>query len=153
MGSNGSPNGSPRIWAPTSPAGPEPAPQAGRAPCCLALGGEIRPGVEVVLEALGFADLLNGADLVLTGEGRLDRQTLAGKAPIGVARAAAEAGVPCAAVVGTSELEPAEAGFVAVRSLVDHFGDQAAAMSKAEGGLATLAAAVIRSFASARSRP
>jgi glycerate 2-kinase len=117
----------------------------------LALGAEMRPGIEVVLEAIGFDGLLAGADLVITGEGKLDRQTLAGKAPIGVARAAAEAGVPCAAVVGTSELEPAEAGFVAIRSLVDHFGDQAAAMSKAEGGLATLAAAVVRSFASARS--
>jgi glycerate 2-kinase len=125
----------------------------GTAAMLMTLGAEIRPGVEVVLDALGFADRLNGADLVLTGEGKLDRQTLAGKAPIGVARAAAQAGVPCAAIVGTSELEPAEAGFVAVRSLVDHFGDQAAAMSKAEGGLATLAAAVVRSFASARSRP
>ncbi len=116
----------------------------------MALGGSLRPGVEVVLEALQFPDLLNSADLVITGEGKLDRQTLGGKAPIGVANAAAAAGVPCAAIVGSSEIEPAEAGLVAVRSLVDHFGDPATAMAKAEAGLATLAAAVVRSFASAR---
>ncbi len=119
----------------------------------MALGALLRPGVEVVLEALGFAEKLDGADLVITGEGKLDRQSLGGKAPIGVARAAAEAGVPCAGIVGASEIEPADAGMVAVRSLVDHFGDSAAAMAKAPEGLAALAAAVVRSFASARMRP
>jgi glycerate kinase len=116
----------------------------------MALGATLRPGVEVVLEALRFPDLLGGAGLVITGEGRLDRQTLGGKAPMGVARAAAEAGVPCAAIVGASEIEPSEAGLVAVRSLVDHYGDPATAMAKAEAGLATQAAALVRSFASAR---
>jgi glycerate kinase len=119
----------------------------------LALGASIRSGVEVVLEALRFADRLNGADLVITGEGRLDRQTLGGKAPVGVVRSAAEAGVPCAALVGATEIEAADAGFVAVRSLVDHFGDPATAMARAEKGLSTLAAALVRSFASAKMRP
>ncbi|MGH2794649.1 MAG: glycerate kinase [Actinomycetota bacterium] len=119
----------------------------------MALGASLRSGVEVVLEALRFSDLLNSADLVITGEGKLDRQTLAGKAPLGVAKAAAEAGVPCAAIVGASEIEPEEAGMVAVRSLVDHFGDPARAMAKADAGLATLAASLVRSFASARTRP
>lgn len=119
----------------------------------MALGASLRPGVEVVLEALRFAERLNGADLVITGEGKLDRQTLGGKAPVGVARAAAEAGVPCAAIVGASELDVSDAGFASVRSLVDHFGDPATAMAKAGAGLATLAAAVVRSFHSARMRP
>lgn len=119
----------------------------------MALGASLRPGVEVVLDALGFDDLLRSADLVITGEGKLDRQTLAGKAPAGVARAAAEAGVPCAAIVGVSEIEPSDAGLVAVRSLVEHFGDPARAMAKADAGLATLAATLVRSFASAKMRP
>lgn len=118
----------------------------------LALGAEMRPGIEVVLEAIGFDRTLAGADLVITGEGKLDRQTLGGKAPAGVARAAADAGVPCAAIVGSSELEPADAGMVAIRSLVEHFGDQEHALARAEEGLATLGAAVVRSFASARMR-
>lgn len=116
----------------------------------MALGASLRPGVDVVLEALRFADLLDGADLVITGEGKLDRQTLGGKGPIGVARAAAEANVPCAALVGVSELDGVDAGLVAVGSLVDHFGDPAAAMARADEGLAALAAALVRSFFSAR---
>lgn len=117
----------------------------------MALGASLRPGVDVVLEALGFTERLAGAALVITGEGTLDRQTLGGKGPIGVARAAADAGVACAAIVGVSEIDPADAGLVAVRSLVEHFGDSKTAMAKAEEGLETLAAAVVRSFAAARS--
>jgi glycerate 2-kinase len=59
-----------------------------------------RPGIDVVLDLIEFDDLLPGAALVVTGEGWLDRQSLAGKAPIGVARRAAMAGVPTVAVVG-----------------------------------------------------
>ena len=61
-------------------------------------GARMRPGIDLVLELAGFADLLRGADLVVTGEGCLDEQTLAGKAPAGVAAAAAAAGVPAVAV-------------------------------------------------------
>ena len=53
---------------------------------------------------MGFDRLLEGADLVVTGEGSLDEQSLAGKAPIGVARAAARAGVPVVAVAGRNVL-------------------------------------------------
>jgi len=54
----------------------------------------LRPGVEVVLEATGFDDLVKGATLVITGEGRTDAQTAMGKAPVGVAAAAKRHGVP-----------------------------------------------------------
>ncbi|MFT3847143.1 MAG: glycerate kinase [Propionivibrio sp.] len=54
----------------------------------------LKPGVEIVLEAVGFADLVRTADLVITGEGRTDRQTAFGKAPVGVARVAKAFGVP-----------------------------------------------------------
>ncbi|MES2461829.1 MAG: glycerate kinase [Armatimonadota bacterium] len=61
---------------------------------------ELVPGVELVLDALQFDTHLENADLVLTGEGRLDAQTLGGKAIAGVARRAKAAGVPVGAVVG-----------------------------------------------------
>ncbi len=64
------------------------------------LGASLRSGIEVVLEGLDFEARLAEADLVLTGEGRLDGQTLQGKACLGVARAAARCGVPCVALVG-----------------------------------------------------
>ena len=65
----------------------------------------IVPGVDLVMEATGFAAKLAGADLVLTGEGRIDGQTAFGKTALGVARRAAAAGVPCVAVGGGVEPE------------------------------------------------
>ncbi|WP_405138316.1 glycerate kinase [Nocardia sp. NBC_01388] len=64
------------------------------------LGARTEPGIEIILRHLEFGDRLAGARLVITGEGCLDRQTLHGKAPIGVARAAVAAGVPVLAVSG-----------------------------------------------------
>jgi glycerate kinase len=65
----------------------------------------LSPGVDLVIEATGFVAKLGGADLVLTGEGRIDAQTAFGKTALGVARRAAEAGVPCIAVGGGVEPE------------------------------------------------
>lgn len=62
-------------------------------------------GVDLVMEATSFAGKLVGADLVLTGEGRIDGQTAFGKTALGVARRAAAAGVPCIAVGGGVEPE------------------------------------------------
>ena len=71
---------------------------------CLAfLGARAEPGVERVLSLVGFDRLLQDADLVVTGEGRLDAQTAHGKVVAGVAAACARAGVPCVAVVGSVE--------------------------------------------------
>ena len=66
----------------------------------LFAGAVLRPGVEMVLDAMGFARYLDGADLVITGEGRTDRQTLHGKAPLGVARFATRHGVPVVCLSG-----------------------------------------------------
>jgi glycerate kinase len=60
----------------------------------------LRPGVEVVLEATGFDRRVAGAALVITGEGRTDAQTAMGKAPVGVAAAAARHGVPVVCLSG-----------------------------------------------------
>jgi glycerate 2-kinase len=87
-----------------------------------ALGATIRPGVELVLDLSGFETALDGADLVITGEGSLDAQSLAGKTPVGVARAAARRGIGVVAVAGRSTLREAElaaAGITAVYALSD----------------------------------
>ncbi|OWL88613.1 glycerate kinase [Halopseudomonas aestusnigri] len=60
-----------------------------------------RPGIELVAELAGLAEALQGADLVITGEGRLDGQSLHGKTPVGVARLARAAGVPVIALAGS----------------------------------------------------
>jgi len=67
-------------------------------------GARLMPGASLVLDVVGFRRCLDDVDLVVTGEGRLDRQTLAGKAPYAVAQAAASRGVPVAAVAGTVDV-------------------------------------------------
>ena len=64
------------------------------------LGGELKRGVEIVLEETRLAEAIQDADLVVTGEGRLDAQTVMGKAPIGVARLAKRFGKPVLAFSG-----------------------------------------------------
>jgi glycerate 2-kinase len=82
---------------------------------------ELRPGVELALDALGADRVLEGATFAITAEGMLDTQTLAGKVPVGVARRARRHGVPVVAVGGTvAPLERStvgrfrEAGIVAI---------------------------------------
>jgi glycerate 2-kinase len=86
------------------------------------LGASMRPGIDVVLELVDFPRLIDGASLVVTGEGSLDQQSLGGKAPLGVADAARRAGVPTLAVAGRTTLSPIEltnAGFAATYTLQD----------------------------------
>jgi glycerate kinase len=65
------------------------------------LGAQFKAGVEVVGELVGLAEAVAGADLVITGEGRFDAQTLRGKTPFGVARVAGQHGVPVIVIAGT----------------------------------------------------
>jgi len=86
------------------------------------LGAEPRAGIDLVLDLADFDAALADAALVITGEGSLDEQSLSGKAPVGVARAAARHGIPVAAVVGRSTLTGAQlaaAGISAVYTLSD----------------------------------
>ena len=76
----------------------------------------LRPGVELLMEATDFDARLATADLVVTGEGRIDAQTAFGKTALGVARRALAAGVPCVAVGGGVEPEGIEA-LAAVRAV------------------------------------
>jgi glycerate kinase len=86
------------------------------------LGARTRPGAELVFELTGLADAVSIADLVVTGEGSLDAQTLHGKAPAAVAALARDKGIRSVAVAGQVLLSPAElagAGFAAAYALVD----------------------------------
>ncbi len=97
------------------------------------LGADLVVGADLVLGLIGFDAALAGAGLVVTGEGSLDRQTLTGKAPLGVARAAGRRGVPVVAVAGRVLLtgpELAAAGFTIAYALTDLEPDPAIAMSR-----------------------
>jgi glycerate 2-kinase len=70
-------------------------------------GARLLPGASFVLDAIGFDAHLPAADLVVTGEGRLDRQTLAGKVVAEIARRCRDQGVACCAIVGGRDLDDA----------------------------------------------
>ena len=86
-------------------------------------GARLRPGVEVVMQACGFQDRLIAADLVITGEGSFDAQSLRGKVPAGIMREAGIAGVSVVIVCGRAEVSPPGATVV---SLVDQVGESVA---------------------------
>ena len=81
----------------------------------VGLGASFRPGIEVMLDVLGFAPALERATLVITGEGSLDEQTLHGKAPAGVAAAARAADKEVIAVCGRLALPPEALGRAGIR--------------------------------------
>jgi glycerate kinase len=98
------------------------------------LGARSRPGIELVLDLADFAGRLPQADVVITGEGSIDAQTLQGKGPAGVAAAAAALGVPVLAVAGRVLLDASQlrtAGFAATYALLDLEPDPARCMANA----------------------
>jgi glycerate 2-kinase len=99
-----------------------------------ALNAELKPGIELMLELVGFAEQLPGARLVITGEGSLDEQTLSGKAPAGVAAAAKEAGIPVVTVSGRLQLSTDQlhaAGVAQAYALTDIEPDPARCIAEA----------------------
>jgi glycerate 2-kinase len=117
----------------------------------VALGARFRPGIEVMLDVLGFAPALARATLVVTGEGSLDEQTLHGKAPAGVAAAARAAGVETVAVCGRLALPPEALGHAGIRrayALTDLEPDPAVCMTQAGPLLERAAEAIARDFLS-----
>ncbi len=105
------------------------------------LGADLQPGIELVLDLVGFAHRVEGADLVVTGEGALDEQTLRGKAPAGVAAAARRHGVPVVAVCGSNSLDPERlhaAGITAAYALLDREPDLQRCLTQAPALLAAL---------------
>ncbi|OIJ88439.1 glycerate kinase [Streptomyces colonosanans] len=100
----------------------------------LLLGARFRPGIEVMLDVLGFAPALERASLVITGEGSLDEQTLHGKAAAGVAAAVRAAGKEVVAVCGRLALPPeavARAGIRQAYPLTDVEPDMATCIAYA----------------------
>lgn len=105
-------------------------------------GAEYRSGIELVLDSLEAEKRLAGADLVVTGEGQMDTQTLHGKGPMGVARMAKDRNIPCFALVGSvggGEKELHTEGMTAIYSIVP--GPIALEAAMADGGNLLAAAA------------
>ncbi|HEV2921577.1 MAG TPA: glycerate kinase, partial [Actinomycetota bacterium] len=115
------------------------------------LGAELRPGIEPVLELVGFERAVDGADLVVTGQGRLDAPSLRASAPLGVARAAAGHGVPVVALAGAVEVANRElraAGFEEGHALGELEPDPARVLAGTGPLLERLAERVGRAWAS-----
>ena len=110
----------------------------------------VRPGVEVVADLVGLAAALEDADLVLTGEGRADAQTLAGKAAMGVARLASARRTPVVLLAGALGDGAAALGGATAISLVQPIGDRpmdlASAMADTERLLADAAERLARTI-------
>ena len=114
------------------------------------LGASLRSGIELVLDLVGFQEAVAGADLVVTGEGKLDAQSLRGKAPFGVARAATAHGVPVVALGGVVEVAARElraAGFEEAHALAELEPDPRRSMAEAAPLLERLAERVGRAWA------
>jgi glycerate kinase len=107
----------------------------------------LRPGVDIVIEATNLRQRLQGADLCITGEGKLDVQSLSGKTPVGVARLCKELGVPCVAIVGVAgegaERALAE-GLRSIHAIRQSVMSEQDSMRKAADLLASKAAQVVR---------
>ncbi|WP_134653961.1 glycerate kinase [Streptomyces sp. H23] len=115
----------------------------------MLLGARFRPGIEVMLDVLGFAPALERADLVITGEGSLDEQTLHGKAPAGVAAAARAAGKEVVAVCGRLALPAETLGRAGIRwayPLTDVEPDVAKCIADAGPILERVAESIARDF-------
>ncbi|MFC7548354.1 glycerate kinase [Plantactinospora sp. GCM10030261] len=137
---------------PTCPAGLAGLPGAGAAgglgAAILALGGRCESGIGLVTRLIGLDAALDATDLVITGEGSFDQQSLRGKVVAGVAGAARDRGVPCVVVAGrvsTGRREAAAAGVTEAHSLVEHYGGEdrdgvVQAMARPAEGLRAIAA-------------
>ena len=112
------------------------------------LQGALRPGIDTLLDAVHFDTLLKDADMVFTGEGRIDGQSAAGKVPVGVARRCRAKGVPCVALcgcIGPGVEAVYTQGVTAVfASLRDSAPDFATVKQNSHGDMAYLADSVMR---------
>jgi glycerate 2-kinase len=113
-----------RTWATTAGAGAA----GGCGFAALALGARMVSGADFFLDLLDFDRALTAADLVVTGEGRLDRQTLDGKLPVVVARRAAP--LPVVAVVGRNDLGRQSSDFTAIHAVTDYANTDTASDSR-----------------------
>ena len=117
-------------------------------------GGILHPGAEYVLDFVGFREVLAHADLVITGEGKTDRQTAQGKLPFTVARYAREAGVPVLGLCGTFAPDASlyKDGFDAVFSIINAPSSLEECMAMTESLLENAAYNAAGFFAAVKSR-
>jgi glycerate kinase len=109
----------------------------------LALGGRTVSGIGLITTLIGLEAELDAADLVITGEGSFDHQSLRGKVVAGVANGARDRGLPCVVLAGrieTGHREAANAGVSEMYSLVEHFGTVEEALAEPSRGLRELSA-------------
>ncbi|PSV02226.1 glycerate kinase [Photobacterium leiognathi subsp. mandapamensis] len=114
---------------------------------------QLRPGIEIVMDAVNLADALKDADLVITGEGRIDSQTIHGKTPIGVARAAKRFNKPVIGIAGSLSYDcnvVHEHGIDAVFSVVPRSVSLAEALAEAAINVELTARNVAAIYALAR---
>jgi glycerate kinase len=116
-------------------------------------GATLRPGIDIVIDATHLRDRLRGADLCLSGEGRLDRQSLAGKTVVGVARLCQEMAVPCIAIAGSVEdgLDALAIGAIALHAIRDGHMTMEESKSRATELIEAKTAQIIAAGASPRS--
>jgi glycerate kinase len=115
----------------------------------LALGARRASGITLVRDLIGLDAALDAADLVVTGEGSFDFQSLRGKVAAGVAAGAAERALPCLVLAGQVSVgrrEAAAAGIEAAYAVADEVGSVEAAISAGAGGLSRLAERVAREW-------
>jgi glycerate kinase len=109
----------------------------------LALGGRCESGIALVNRLIGLDAAFDAADLVITGEGSFDFQSLRGKVVAGVATAARDRGLPCLVLAGqvsAGRREASAAGVTESWSLTEHFGSEEEAMARPADGLREIAA-------------
>jgi len=114
-----------------------------------ALGGRRESGAALVRDAVRLDAALDEADLVITGEGSFDSQSLRGKLPAMVAGAAQDRGIPCLVLAGRVDVgrrEAAAHGIDTTYSVVDHVGSVESALSEPYAGLRSLAERVARQW-------
>ena len=119
----------------------------GLAGALAALGGRLVPGFELVADELDLYDQLVDADLVITGEGHLDRQSFEGKVVGGVAEIAAAHGVPVAAIVGIADADVNDR--IPTWAIADRFGEERS-MREPLWCVEQVAADVLRTFATSQ---
>ncbi|HAS6216294.1 TPA: glycerate kinase [Vibrio vulnificus] len=113
------------------------------------LNAELRPGIEIVMDAVRLDEIVADADLVITGEGRIDSQTIHGKTPIGVARTAKKHGLPVIGIAGCLSADCTvvhEHGLDAVFAVVNRSVDLPTALAEAAENVELTARNVAAAF-------
>ncbi|HAS8508552.1 TPA: glycerate kinase [Vibrio vulnificus] len=117
------------------------------------LNAELRPGIEIVMDAVHLDEIVADADLVITGEGRIDSQTIHGKTPIGVARTAKKHGLPVIGIAGCLSADCSvvhEHGLDAVFAVVNRSVDLPTALAEAAENVELTARNVAAAFCMTR---